>query len=107
MPLIIPTRFYQPRGAFDPAGGGCLDADYSTWKATVGSVGATQETAINQLIVSLKSASVWTKMDRIWLLNREHHAGRYLPQELADDFANRNPDLYRECRLCKRKFGWS
>jgi hypothetical protein len=49
-----------------------LDSDYLLWKAAVGSVGATQETATNALIVSLKAHSLWTVHDRIWLLAAEN-----------------------------------
>lgn len=59
-------------GAPAVVAGTALDTDYSLWKAAVGSVGATQETATNALIVALKGHSLWTKADRIWLYGSEN-----------------------------------
>lgn len=58
--------------------GSSLDTDYLAWKAAVGSVGAAQEAATNALIVALKSHSLWTVQDRIWL-----HASENTTQALT------------------------
>lgn len=67
MPNIIYNRRLNA-----PIAASSLDADYLAWRSAVGSVGATQETATNALIVSLKAHSLWTGYDRIWLLAAEN-----------------------------------
>lgn len=59
-------------GTAHSTGGGCADADFIAWKAAVGAVGATQETATCNLIISLKAHSLWTTTDRIWLFASEN-----------------------------------
>ena len=78
MPLIIPTMFYQPRGVFDPAGGGGAAATYTpiygnaqdlafatstytspsqTWTAGQAVVFVTQAGSSGTLTVTIKGVS--------------------------------------------------
>lgn len=43
-----------------------LDPDAAAFIAATGITDATQEAAINQLVLDLKSAGIWTKMDAVW-----------------------------------------
>jgi hypothetical protein len=57
-------------------GGGPANAETTTWVNAVvgdgGSVSAGRKTLVDNLITSLKGASVWTKLDRLWLLAAEN-----------------------------------
>jgi len=79
MPLLLPPLFYQPRGALDPAAGG-LDPDTTAWINEVvadgGAVSGTQQTRVNDLIVALKGHSLFTTIDRLWLLGGESDASQ-------------------------------
>lgn len=57
-------------------GGGCSDTDASAWQSAVISAGGTVSggrlTLVCNLITTLKSNGVWSKLDRIWLLAAEN-----------------------------------
>jgi hypothetical protein len=59
-----------------PSQSGSIDPDATAWKNAVvtagGSVSAGRLTLVSNLIVSLKSAGVWTKLDRLWLFAGEN-----------------------------------
>jgi len=69
--------------AFDPA--------TTAWVAAVvaasGTVSAAQKTRVNTLIVSLKAASLFTVLDRLWLLASEN------TQQAGIDIVNLNASL--------------
>jgi len=68
--------------------GGCSDTDATTWAAAVvtagGTVSGAQQTRVCTLIQAYKSASVWTIMDRVWLLAAEN------TQQANIDLVNRS-----------------
>lgn len=76
-------------GGFNAAayGSSSLDASTIAWVNAVvaagGTVSAAQQTNVNTLIVSLKSHSLWTIQDRIWL-----HANENVSQQALIDIVN-------------------
>ena len=56
------------------------DPDVAAWKAAVGpaNVSAGRETAVTTFVTALKTAGVWTKLDRYWLLAGENQASAFV-----------------------------
>ena len=81
MPIRSRRRPAQSNAAFDPqpsGGGGSLDADTTLWVAAVvtngGTVSTPRQTLVDDLIVDLKAAGLWTITDRLWILAAENAA---------------------------------
>jgi hypothetical protein len=74
--------WYWPK----PSSGG-LDSATAAWIAAVvaagGTVSGTQQTRVNNLVVALKSASLFTRCKRLWLFGQENDA-----HQAAIDIAN-------------------
>jgi len=58
--LAITTKTYVPLG------GAATDADAQAFITAAGITDATQQSAVNQLVLDLKSANIWTKMKAIY-----------------------------------------
>ena len=56
---ITPKRFV-------PLGGAAIDTDAQAFITAAGITNATQQSAVNQLVLDLKSANIWTKMKAIY-----------------------------------------
>jgi Concanavalin A-like lectin/glucanases superfamily len=56
--------------------GGSPEAETTAWKSAViadgGTVSSARETLVNNLIVTLKTAGVWSKLNRLWLFAAEN-----------------------------------
>ena len=52
---ITPKRFV-------PLGGAAIDTDAQAFITAAGIINATQQSAVNQLVLDLKSANIWTKI---------------------------------------------
>ena len=52
--------------SYVPLGGAATDADAQAFITAAGITDATQKTAVNQLVLDLKSANIWTKMKAIY-----------------------------------------
>jgi len=72
----FPPGTFQNRAALDGGAAGCSDTDATAWQNAViaasGTVSANQYTRVCTLIQAYKSASVWSLMDRVWLLAAEN-----------------------------------
>ncbi len=66
MPLIIPTRFYQPRGAFDPASGGA-SPEVSQFLSRTSGLSGTETTAYTTMIDGLVTDGIWSKIDGLYI----------------------------------------
>jgi hypothetical protein len=70
-----------------PISGGGLDASTTAWISAVttagGAVSSTQQTRANNVVVALKSASLFTRCKRLWLFGQESDA-----HQAAIDVAN-------------------
>ena len=74
---VVPKKFYglmQAQGKSAGSGGSGDDPDVLTWIAAVGSsnVSAPRKAMLNTFVGALKSAGVWTTIDRYWLLAGEN-----------------------------------
>ena len=58
------TKIY--RGDVEIYSAGALDPDAQAFLTAAGITDETQESAVNQLVLDLKSAGIWTKMDVVW-----------------------------------------
>jgi hypothetical protein len=58
--LAITTKNYSV------AGGAAIDTDAQAFITAAGITNATQQSAVNQLVLNLKSANIWTKMKAIY-----------------------------------------
>lgn len=58
---------YSPKGIYVPSGGGgALDPDADAFITAAAITDPTQQSAVNQLVLDLKTANIWTKMKAVY-----------------------------------------
>jgi hypothetical protein len=63
---MIGTNLAITTKRFVPLGGAAIDTDAQAFITAAGITNATQQSAVNQLVLDLKSANIWTKMKAIY-----------------------------------------